>query len=245
MTSRFLATGMHSRSARFLVILFSLWMTGCSSDLQGQVQKGRYISESGEFSINFPYYNFGERAYRTMKGGDITIGNKEAVAFADHGNWYVGAGLYIAEWHRLDPGVDPTSYIANIERNFTAYTRDNYVSPDGKPVEFTIVVASNERLSDGLVFPQPGGNHNGGVASNERLSGRPASRWWIARGEFYGHRAVMATTAFNFGDRVGIVGLIYPANMWARYKEERWENPKEAIPWNFYLPFAESLRRLK
>lgn len=206
---------------RVFLPLVAIGLSGCHGILQGEVQKGRYISQSGEFSIQLPAYHFGERSYRNIKAVDGTLGYREVVAFADHGDWFVGAGLYIVEWHRLDPGVQPTLYITNVEKNFTAYTREHYVSPDKKPVEFTVAVAADEELGS-----------------------RPA-RQWIARGVYGGHRAVMVTTAFNYGDRVGIVSLLYPVEMWAKKVEERWENPKEAIPWNFYLPFAESLRRLK
>lgn len=114
-----------------------------------------------------------------------------------------------------------SAYIADLEKNFHTYTRENYVGPDKMPVELTVMLASDERLRD-----------------------RPARRW-IARGQYDGRRAVMAVTAADYGDRVALVSVLYAIDGWARNKEERWENPNEAIPWHSYLPFVESFQQLK
>ncbi len=208
--------------ALFFLALFGL--TGCCCAVQGELQKGKYISHSREFSINLPFYNFGERSYRAIKARDRVLGAIEAVDFADYGLWTYKGG-YFVEWHRLDPGRRAATYISELETTFSEYAKQNLRGSEKFPTELTIFRSSTEQLGS-----------------------RPARRW-IARGLLDGERAVGVFTVVDYTDRVAVVGMIYPysgLSPGVRDNLERMVFPeKDFFPLEYYLPFVESLQRLK
>jgi hypothetical protein len=204
--------------AWLLLLFLVIGLSGCVSFLHGELKDNRYISHSGEFSVAVP--TFRDPKYRDIKTQDglFEENNLEVVGFAVRGRWWA-FGYCFVEWHRLEPGVNAITYIAQLEKEFSEYSRKHYRGLMNAPTNLAITAASSRRIGEREV------------------------RQWIVQGQYDGKQAVAAMHLYNFDDRVGLVGIIFPADL--KVTVDRITTQKDGIPWDFYLPFAESLRRLK